>query len=201
MRDPIPKAALRYEPDTSTGPLAPSEIVDLLADQRTTITLHQATRPVVAIGDGRRFETTRIQCDVRHPSPNPADAFLELSFSSRLSLPADRCHPVGEAPSGPQSTVRAEAVGAEDSGKPTQTFQTEEYGTDVSAVAEDISLADGNVGVNADELATDGHESADAPTSSDAGTAANDSESESGDDDAPLSFSLSDGPPDNSEGE
>jgi hypothetical protein len=199
MIDPVTDLTYRTADDRALGT---AELEELLTTEETALELYRGTDAILSVAEPRRFEARGVDAMVRHPSADPADAFIEVSFRATLSLPRDRCQPVGATPPArPVSTARAEAAsnaaaedGSEDGSDTPQTWESSGVTTRVSSGAEEVTSPDADPHGSGDEAATSG-ESQSQSEASDSDD--HDERAESDDDnDGKITFSLQDGPAD-----
>jgi hypothetical protein len=168
----------------------PIQIAEMLRDDDTSVTFYQGTVPFLNVADPRRVVPSRVRANVRHPSPRPEDAFIEVDFSTTLSLPRDRCQPVGATgPTRAISTARAEAMGISEEEIPSEEQPVEwrdgTFKSEIITVAAAIEGLEPIGGTDEDDD-TPGDE-ADDPEE--------DGDDSDDDDGGKMTFSLSDGPP------
>mgnify|MGYP007045611436 FL=1 len=178
--------------------LSPNELEELIETEECAIELYRSTEPILSIAEPRRFRARDVDAMVRHPSPEPADAFIEVGFRATRSLARDRCHPRGATPPPtPVSTAKQEAArnaaaedGTEDGADTPETWKSSAVTTRVSSGAEEVET------VASDPHGSDDGTSPSANQQSNDGRA-DDGDSESDEDsDGKITFSLKDGPAD-----
>jgi hypothetical protein len=204
MLDPVTNIEYHTADDRA---LSPNELEELIETEECAIELYRGTEPILSIAEPRRFRARGVDARVRHPSADPADAFIEVTATITLSLARDRCHPRGATPpSTPVSTAKAEAAsnaaaedGSEDGADTPETWKSGSVTTQVSSDAEDVETVASDRGGSGDEPATSG-ESPSQPESSDGDDHDEDADSEHEDNDGKLTFSLKDGPADDDGG-
>lgn len=197
MLDPVTNIEYHTADDQQLGS---AELEELIETEECAIELYRSTNAILSVAEPRRFDARDVDARVRHPSVDPADAFIEVEFRATLSLPRDRCQPVGvDRPARPVSTARAEAArnaaaedGAEDGGEAPQTWKSSGVTTQVSSDAEEVTSPDADRGGRGDESATSG-----CPQSQSESSDSDDHDGRADDDDdGKITFSLQSGPAD-----